>query len=172
MHELAYRNKVTVQLKNAVMYHIVKNREQRRVPQLKDLIQQVIAKQKREMAASRKKQNNFNIEQMGPSNTYLTEDQAEQVHEIVEKINKSLEEQSNYITNLQKKFKLILKPKDIQKVNQHVALNQAAMAEVQVTNLAPTENKPQPFKKVVDSIASQSKYIHGSSANHEEFKDV
>ena len=33
-----YRNHLTVQLKNAVMYYVVKGRETRKVPKLKDVL--------------------------------------------------------------------------------------------------------------------------------------
>lgn len=38
------------------MHQIVKNREFRRVPKLKDILEMAIAKKKREMQATRKKQ--------------------------------------------------------------------------------------------------------------------
>jgi hypothetical protein len=83
------------------------------------------------MAAARKRQNNFSLDQLGPSDTYLTEDQAEQIHEIVNKIKQSFEDQSSYITNLQKKFKLVLKPKDPTQINKHVNLGASQINQVQ-----------------------------------------
>lgn len=46
-----YRNSLTVTLKNAVMHHIVKYREFRRVPKLKDILTMAIDKKKKEMQA-------------------------------------------------------------------------------------------------------------------------
>ena len=45
---------LTVQLKNAVMYHLVKNRSTRRVFKLKEVLTMVIEKKKKEMAMARK----------------------------------------------------------------------------------------------------------------------
>ena len=39
--------RAVTKLKNAVMYYLIKNREQRKVPKLKDIIEQAIAKQKK-----------------------------------------------------------------------------------------------------------------------------
>lgn len=55
-HSELYRNHLTVQLKNAVMHHIVKYREFRRVPKLRDILMMAIEKKKKEMQAARKKQ--------------------------------------------------------------------------------------------------------------------
>ena len=69
-----YRNHLKVKLKNAVMHHIIKYREFRRVPKIKDILLMAIEKKKKEMQAARKKQQGILLDQLGPSDTYLTED--------------------------------------------------------------------------------------------------
>ena len=69
-----YRNHLTVKLKNAVMHHIIKYREFRRVPKIKDILLMAIEKKKKEMQAARKKQQGFLLDQIGSSDTYLTEE--------------------------------------------------------------------------------------------------
>ena len=49
-------------LKNAVMYYLIKNREQRKVPKLKDIIEQAIAKQKKQNEEKRKRRENISLE--------------------------------------------------------------------------------------------------------------
>jgi len=44
-----YRNSLTVQLKNAVMFYVIKYRELRRIPKFKDVMQMAIDKKKKEM---------------------------------------------------------------------------------------------------------------------------
>jgi hypothetical protein len=48
-----------------VMHHIVKYREFRRVPKLKDILMMAIEKKKREMQAARKKQQNVLMDNIG-----------------------------------------------------------------------------------------------------------
>ena len=59
---LQHRNFLTVELKNAVMTHVVKYREFRRVPKLKDILMMAIQKKKKEMQAARKKQQNMMLD--------------------------------------------------------------------------------------------------------------
>jgi hypothetical protein len=47
------------------MHHIVKYREFRRVPKLKDILMMAIEKKKREMQAARKKQQNVLMDNIG-----------------------------------------------------------------------------------------------------------
>ena len=54
-HVELYRNELTVKLKNAVMFHIIKYREFRRIPKIKDILLMAIEKKKKEMQAARKK---------------------------------------------------------------------------------------------------------------------
>ena len=46
---------LTVQLKNAIMYLVVKYREERKVPKFKDILLMIVEKRKREMQVARKK---------------------------------------------------------------------------------------------------------------------
>ncbi len=70
-----YRNNLTVQLKNAVMFHVVKYREFKRVPKFKDILMQIIEKKKKEMQAARKKQNNMLSGNLNDPDNQCSEDQ-------------------------------------------------------------------------------------------------
>ncbi len=70
-----------MKLKNAVMYHIVKYREFRRVPKLKDILLMAIEKKKKEMHAARKKQQNMLLDQASVSESQLSDEQYELIHE-------------------------------------------------------------------------------------------
>jgi len=87
----ARRNELTVIFKNAIMYHLVKNREKRRAPKLKDILMMEIEKKKKEMAAARRKKQKFLLDQLGPSNTYLTDEQYALIKDQIDKINKTIE---------------------------------------------------------------------------------
>ena len=56
------------------MYYVVKGREARKIPKLKDILQQVIDKRNKQFEALRKKNNIYQLDQLGPSDTYLTDD--------------------------------------------------------------------------------------------------
>ena len=53
------RNALTVKLKNAVMYYIVKNRDKKKTPSLGDVLVSLVEKKKKELQAKRKKKTNF-----------------------------------------------------------------------------------------------------------------
>lgn len=57
-----------------VMHHIIKYREFRRVPKLKDILMMAINKKKKEMQAARKKQQSFLLDQRSGRDQYLTEE--------------------------------------------------------------------------------------------------
>mmetsp|Transcript_30684 Transcript_30684/g.22762 ORF Transcript_30684/g.22762 Transcript_30684/m.22762 type:complete len:91 (-) Transcript_30684:240-512(-) len=61
--QIFYKNYLSVRLKNAVMTHVVKYRELRRVPKLKDILLMAIQKKKKEMQAARKKQQSLLLNQ-------------------------------------------------------------------------------------------------------------
>lgn len=77
---------LTVKLKNAVMYHICKTRIMKRIPNFNEILNMAIEKKKREMAAARRKQQEFDLETLGPEDTYLTQEQYELIKEQIEKI--------------------------------------------------------------------------------------
>ena len=56
------------------MHHIIKYREFRRIPKFKDILLMAIEKKKKEMQAARKKQQGLIFDQIGSTDTYLTED--------------------------------------------------------------------------------------------------
>ena len=70
----AVRDKLTVKLKNAVMFHIVKTRILKRIPNFNEILNMAINKKKREMQAARRKQQEFNLDELGPEDTYLTDE--------------------------------------------------------------------------------------------------
>ena len=49
------------------MHHIVKYREYRRIPKIKDILMMAIEKKKKEMQAARKKLQNFSMDNLGSS---------------------------------------------------------------------------------------------------------
>lgn len=59
------------------MYHIGKNRERRKKPNLSDILFAEVEKKKKQMQAARKKRANFNSEDN--KGNYLTEDEYELV---------------------------------------------------------------------------------------------
>ena len=73
--EQAFRDKLTVKLKNAIMFYIVKTRILKRIPNFNEIKDMAINKKKREMQAARKKQQEFDLDQLGPEDTYLTDEQ-------------------------------------------------------------------------------------------------
>jgi CRP-like cAMP-binding protein len=105
----ARRNELTHVFKNAVMYHIGKNREKRKKPNLSDILFAAVEKKKREMQAARKKRANFDNEDN--KGNYLTDDEYELVCEIIDKIYKVKDEQAVALETLQKKFEILLKLK-------------------------------------------------------------
>jgi len=52
--EALHIQRIILQLKNAIMYYIVRNREQRKVPKLSEILQQAIEKQKKEKEERRR----------------------------------------------------------------------------------------------------------------------
>lgn len=73
--EQAFRDKLTVKLKNAIMFYIVKTRILKRIPNFNEILNMAINKKKREMQAARKRQQEFDLDQLGPEHTYLTDEQ-------------------------------------------------------------------------------------------------
>ena len=72
--EQAFRDKLTVKLKNAIMFYIVKTRILKRIPNFNEILNMAINKKKREMQAARKRQQEFDLDQLGPEDTYLTDE--------------------------------------------------------------------------------------------------
>ncbi len=108
--EQELRDKLTVKLKNAVMYHIVKTRILKRIPNFNEILNMAINKKKREMQAARRKQQEFDLDQLGPEDTYLTDEQFNLIREQIEKITLTLDDQEGKIQSLKMKlFNLIKK---------------------------------------------------------------
>ena len=108
--EQAFRDKLTVKLKNAVMFHIVKTRILKRIPNFNEILNMAINKKKREMQAARRKQQEFDLDQLGPEDTYLTDEQFSLIKEQIDKIKLTLDDQETKIQSLKMKlFNLIKK---------------------------------------------------------------
>lgn len=60
--EQAFRDKLTVKLKNAIMFYIVKTRILKRIPNFNEILNMAINKKKREMQAARKRQQEFDLD--------------------------------------------------------------------------------------------------------------
>ena len=106
----AHRDRLTVKLKNAVMYHICKTRILKRIPNFNEILNMAIMKKKREMQAARRKQQEFDLDTLGPEDTYLTDEQFSLIREQIDKIKLTLEDQDTKIQSLKMKlFNLIKK---------------------------------------------------------------
>lgn len=90
--EQAYRDNLTVKLKNAIMFYIVKTRILKRIPNFNEILNMAINKKKREMHAARRKQQEFDLDQLGPEDTYLTDEQFSLIKEQIEKIKLTLDD--------------------------------------------------------------------------------
>ena len=77
-----YKN---TELKNAIIYYIVYNREQRKVPKQKDIIQSSIEKNKKANEDRRRKKENFSLE-IKSNNEFMDPEQTAQVIEAGKKI--------------------------------------------------------------------------------------
>ena len=108
--EEAHRNHLTVVLKNAVMYHIVKNREKKKVPKLSDILLLAVEKKKKEKAAARKRKEDFN--QVGPSDTYLTSEQYDFIREQLEKVFKTAGEHDILLDGLKTRISFLIREKE------------------------------------------------------------
>lgn len=102
--EQAYRDKLTVKLKNAIMYYIVKTREKKRIPNFTEILNMAINKKKREMQAARRKQQEFDLDQLGTDDAFLTDEQFSLIKEKNEKIKLTLEDQETKIASLKLKL--------------------------------------------------------------------
>jgi len=107
--EQSYRDKLTVKLKNAVMFYIVKTRVLKRIPNFTEILNMAINKKKREMQAARRKQQEFDLDQLGPEDTYLTDEQFNLIKEQIEKIKLTLEDQETKIQSLKMKLLNLIK---------------------------------------------------------------
>ena len=65
---------MTVKLKNAIMFYLLKTRILKRIPNFNEVLKQAVAKKKREIKAMRRKKETLDFEQLGPEDTYLTDE--------------------------------------------------------------------------------------------------
>lgn len=107
--EQIYRDGLTVKLKNAVMVYIVKTRMLKRIPNFNEILNMAINKKRREMQAARRKQQEFDLDQLGPEDTYLTEEQFSLIKEQIEKIKLTLDDQETKIHSLKVKLLNLIK---------------------------------------------------------------
>ena len=105
-------------LKNAIFFFILKNREERKVPKLRDVLNQAIERQKRAKEAMRKKINSITLDTLDTTDMYLTEDQFIQLKENVGKIHEQMAQFKFAMSMLNMKFDtLFMSPKD-KKINE------------------------------------------------------
>jgi len=92
------------------MYHICKTRILKRIPNFNEILNMAIHKKKREMAAARRKQQEFDLDTLGPEDTYLTDEQFSLIKEQIDKIKLTLDDQDTKVESLKMKlFNLIKK---------------------------------------------------------------
>ena len=77
-------------LKNAIFHFILKEREERKVPKLKDILNKAIEQQKRSKQAMRNKIASLSLDNLEATDTYLTEELYLQVQEKYDKIKVSM----------------------------------------------------------------------------------
>lgn len=77
-------------LKNAIFHFILKEREERKVPKLRDILNKAIEQQKREKKALRNKIAGMTLMNLDASDTFLTEEQFLSVQEKYNKIKDSM----------------------------------------------------------------------------------
>ena len=77
-----YKN---TELKNAIIYYIIRKRERRKVPKLKDRIQSSIEKNKKANEDRRRKKENFSLE-IKSNNEFMDPEQTAQVMNAGRKI--------------------------------------------------------------------------------------
>ena len=68
------------------MYYIALNRKERRVPKLKDMIENVVEDRKKEQIRKRERIKNMRIEDIGDTGKFLEDDQFESLKERILKI--------------------------------------------------------------------------------------
>ena len=98
-----------MKLKNAIMFYIVKTRILKRIPNFNEILNMAINKKKREMHAARRKQQEFDLDQLGPEDTYLTDEQFSLIKEQIEKIKLTLDDQETKISTLKMKLSNLTK---------------------------------------------------------------
>ena len=74
------------------MYHIVKTREKKRIPNFTEILNMAINKKKREMQAARRKKQEFDLDKLGTDDAFLTDEQFSLIKEKNEKIKFTLED--------------------------------------------------------------------------------
>jgi hypothetical protein len=101
-----------LKLKNAVMFYLLKNREQRKVPKLKDIISQAIAKQKQQNEEKRKRREKLSLT-TGPEDKQMTEANQKQLKEASDKVKALINDNDYSIRVLKQKIidKLLRKKK-------------------------------------------------------------
>lgn len=72
--EQSYRDKLTVKLKNAIMQHLIRTRMLKRIPNFNEVLNMAINKKRREIKAMRRKKETIDLDQLGPEDSYLTDE--------------------------------------------------------------------------------------------------
>lgn len=91
------------------MYYIVKTRILKRVPNFNEILDLAISKHKREQKAMRRKQQEFDLDHLGPEDSYLTDEQFSLITEHIDKIKRTLEDKDVKISSLKAKLTNLIK---------------------------------------------------------------
>jgi hypothetical protein len=86
-----------------VLYNVLKNRESRKVPKLKDIIQDAREKQAKANEARRKRKENLSLE-IKSNSQFMDDAQSQQIKEASEKIRNMLVENDGQLRVLRQKI--------------------------------------------------------------------
>ena len=79
-------NKQLKRFKNAVMYYIELNRKTKKLPKLKDVLEKVIAIERKKQRMKRDMMKNISLDSLEEDSNYLTDEQFEQLKELITKV--------------------------------------------------------------------------------------
>lgn len=93
-----------IKLKNVIMYYVLRNREERKVPKLKDIIEQAKTLAAAQNEAMRRRRENMNLDNLKSDSQYMDENQAQQIMQTSEKIKSMLMENDTQLRVLRQKI--------------------------------------------------------------------
>lgn len=105
--------KALLALKNTIYYFILNNRQDRKMPKLKEILFQGIERQKKQQAAKRKMLDSLNIDSIESTADYLTDDQFVQLTQNYDKIKINMADLQFHMGMLDTKLQMLyLDPSD------------------------------------------------------------
>lgn len=96
-------HRIILKLKNAIMYYIIRNREQRKVPKLKEIVQTAIETQKKKNEDRRRKKENLSLD-LENSNQFMDADQTGQINDFLAKMKNVILENDQHLRTLKQKI--------------------------------------------------------------------